>query len=378
MRKPTFVSLLALSVCIINVSAVAANTFTATGSMLTTREGHTATLLNDGRVLVVGGMHWAQVCTFRCFLQLSALSSAELYDPATGKFAPTGKMSVPRVFHTATLLSNGKVLVAGGDNRTGTTYATAELYDPASGTFTLLGNKMTTKRSAHAATRLGNGKVLIAGGGSGGAISSAEIYDPSAKTFTPTGNMHVGRFYFTATLLNSGRVLVAGGVCDLQGCIGTDTSSAELFNSATGTFTLTGSMSIDRSSHTATLLTNGTVLIAGGAGSTGVTATAELYHPVTGTFQRVGSMQSKRDLHTATKLNNGTVLVTGGSNATTTLSSAELFVPTSGSFMLTGHMGTVRYEHAATLLGNGAVLISGGINSNNGALHSLATAELFH
>jgi hypothetical protein len=242
----------------------------------------------------------------------------------------------------------------------------------------MLGNKMTMQRSAHAATRLGNGKVLIAGGGTGGATFSAEIYDPSAKTFTPTGNMHVGRFFFTATLLNSGRVLVAGGVCDNQGCIGTVTSSAELFNSATGTFTLTGSMSIDRSSQTATLLTNGTVLIAGGAGSTGGTATAELYHPVTGTFQRVGSMQSKRELHTATKLNNGTVLVTGGTNGTTTLSSAELFLPTSGSFIPTGNMGTVRNEHAATLLGNGAVLVSGGINSNNGALHSLGTAELFH
>src|SRR6266496_4580975 len=117
---------------------------------------------------------------------------------------------------------------AGGDNRHGTTYATAELYDPATGIFTVIGNKMTTKRSAHTATRLANGKVLIAGGGTGGAPSTAEIFDPATKTFTPTGHMHVGRYFFTATLLGKGRVLVAGGS-------GSGPSSAELFNPATGT-----------------------------------------------------------------------------------------------------------------------------------------------
>ena len=265
MRKPILVSLLVLSVSIISVSGqVAANTFTSTGSMLTTREGHTATLLKNGKVLVVGGMHWTQGCTIRCHLQLSALASAELYDPATGAFSATGRMSVPRVFHTATLLSSGKVLVAGGDNRT-TTFATAELYDPATGIFTLIGNKMTTKRSAHAATRLSNGKVLIVGGGNGGAMSTAEIFDPATKTFAATGNMHVGRFFFTATLLSNSNVLVAGGISDNQGCIGTGTSSAELFNPATGTFARTGSMSVERSSHTATLLTSGVVRSTTGA-----------------------------------------------------------------------------------------------------------------
>ena len=290
-------------------------------------------------------------------------------------------MSVPRVFHTATLLGNGKVLVAGGDNRTSTTYATAELYDPATGIFSLIGNHMTTKRSAHAATRLGNGKVLIAGGGTPAAFFTAEIFDPAAGTFTPTGNMHVGRFYFTATRLSNGRVLVAGGVCDNHGCNGTLTSSAELFNPGTGTFTLTGSMSVERTSHTATLLTTGAVLVTGGATSgagTGVTATAELFDPSTGVFTPTASMHSQRELHTATRLTNGAVLVTGGINGSITLSSAELFQPTNGSFTATGKMGSVRYEHAATLLGNGDVLITGGINTNNGGLDSLATAELFY
>jgi hypothetical protein len=376
MRKLTLVSLLVLSVCIITgSSAIAANTFTSTGSMLTTREGHTATLLKDGKVLVIGGMHWVKLCTIRCSLQLSALASAELYDPATGKFTRTGNMSVPRVFHTATLLGSGKVLVAGGDNRRGTTYATAELYDQTTGIFTLVGNQMTTQRSAHTAALLANGKVLIAGGGNGGASSTAEIFDPAARTFTPTGNMHVGRFFFTATRLGNGRVLVAGGVCDNNGCVGTLTSSAELFNPATGTFAFTGGMSVQRSSHTATLLASGAVLVTGGASSTGVTAAAELFNPSTGAFSRTASMRSPRELHTATRLTNGAVLVTGGINGSITLSSAELFQPTSGSFVPTGNMETVRSEHAAALLGNGEVLITGGIGDT---LNSLPTAELFH
>src|SRR4029077_21083280 len=165
--------------------------------MVSAREDHTATLLNDGRVLTVGGVHWSKVegCR-RCSLQLSALASAELYDPATGEFTSTGSMSVPRVFHTATLLGNGKVLVAGGDNRYGTIYTTAELYDPATGLFTLIGNMMTTERSGHRATLLENGKVLLAGGASvGGSSSSAEVFDPTTEEFTPTGSMSVGRFF---------------------------------------------------------------------------------------------------------------------------------------------------------------------------------------
>ena len=350
--------------------------FTPTGSMLSTREDHTETLLNDGKVLVVGGMHWVPKGCRGCGLELKVLASAELYDPATGKFTSTGSMSVSRVFHTATLLRNGEVLVAGGDNRNGTTYATAELYDPATGLFTLLGNKMTTGRSAHTATLLANGKVLLAGGGVN-STSTAEIFDPVTEKFTATGSMHVGRFYFTATLLNNGRVLVAGGICDNNGCTGTITSSAELFNTATGTFALTGSMSVERSSHTATLLKSGSVLVAGGASSGGTTATAELYDPSTGVFGPTGSMGSPRELHTATRLTSGDVLVTGGDDGNATLSSAELFNPSTGSFTSGGVMETPRSEQAATLLMNGDVLVTGGINSTNGGLNSLASAELF-
>lgn len=356
----------------IQVSGSASN-FTPAGVMLTTREDHTETVLKNGKVLIVGGMHWARPphCFTRgCFPQLSSLASAEIYDPATGRFTATGSMSVPRVFHTATLLGNGKVLVAGGDDRYSTTYASAELYDPATGLFALLASKMTTARSGHTATLLMNGKVLLAGGGLD-TIASAEVFDPATEKFTRTGSMHVGRFFFTATLLGSGRVLVAGGVCDNVGCTGTGTSSAELFNSATGTFARTGSMSVERSSHTATLLDSGLVLVAGGG------VTAELYNPRTGAFARTGSMHSPRELHTATRLPSGNVLVTGGDDENATLSSAELFQPATGRFTPAGVMEVPRSEHAAALLENGKVLITGGINTNNGALDSLANAELF-
>src|SRR5207248_8051078 len=135
-------------------------------------------------------------------------------------------------------------------------------YDPAKAISTVFENSKTIKRRAHTAAGLANGKVLIAGGGTGGAPSTAEIFDPATKTFTPTGHMHVGRYFFTATLLGNGRVLVAGGS-------GSSPSSAELFNPATGPFALTGWLSFDRILHAATLLTSGAVQRTGAGSSTG-------------------------------------------------------------------------------------------------------------
>lgn len=349
--------------------------FTPTGSMQQTRESHTSSLLNDGRVLVVGGMHWAE--TVGCSLcppwQLSALSSAELYDPAKGQFTLTGSMSVRRVFHTATVLEDGKVLVAGGDDRYSATYASAEVYDPATGLFTLTAGPMITPRSGHTATRLANGKVLITGGDNGGATAAAELYDPATQEFTLTGSMITPRFFHTATLLNDGRVLITGG--DTNGGV---TSAAELYDPTTGTFSATGSMSVPRTAHAAALLASGQVLVVGGASTNGDTAAADVFDPASGAFTSVGNMTSPRQSHTATTLPDGKVLIAGGINATVALSSAELFDPAAGVFTPVQPMESERAEHCAILLNTGAVLIAGGINFNNVAgRNSLATAELF-
>jgi hypothetical protein len=222
--------------------------------------------LGNGKVLVAGGYSGTAI-----------LASAELYDPAAGTFTATGSMTVARRGLTATLLSNGKVLIAGGTS-SGQIEASAELYDPAAGTFTATGS-MTVGRYLHTSTLLGNGKVLIAGGGY--PYTSAELYDPAAGTFTATGSMTERMDSHTATLLGNGKVLMVGGwyiTSDNYGePIETTLASAELFDPVAGTFTATGSMTMARWGHTATLLSNGKVLVAGGENDSGYLASAELY-----------------------------------------------------------------------------------------------------
>lgn len=234
---------------------------------------------------------------------------------------------------------------------------------------------MHTGRSALSATLLQGGKVLIAGGdscffsfyyyySSNCPLNTAEIYDPIADTFSnATGKMSVARHLHTATALPNGKVLVAGG----------PDSSAELYDPASGTFALTGSMGASRNGHTATLLNTGKVLVVGGNNITGVLASAELYDPASGTFAPTGSLANARSFHTATLLDNGKVLIVGGSGTKSALATAELYDPAAGTFSATGSLATARANHAATLLTNGRVLITGG--SSNGA--ALASAELY-
>ena len=344
----------------------ASGAFSPTGTMAAARSGQTATLLRDGRVLIAGGAN-----------SEGALASAELYDPATGTFTSTGSMTAGRWGHTATLLPDGRVLIAGGSGSTDR-LASAELYDPKSGTFSHTGS-MTTPRLGHTATLLSDGRVLIAGGEPAVALvpsaqASAELYDPATGTFGSTGSMTAARRDHTATLLPDGRVLIAGGA-DERGIYGNSLSSAELYDPKAGTFSITGSMTMGRFGHTANLLPDGRVLVAGGtAGAADVPwsqASAEVYDPATGTFGPTGSMTAARRDHTATLLPDGRVLIAGGADSGT-LASAELYDPATGSFRATASMTRDRQASTATLLADGRVLVAGGWDNG-----PLASAELY-
>lgn len=335
--------------------SVIAHGFRPTGGMFDGRSAHSATVLPSGKVLIAGG---DAAFFFSYYYGNSPLDSAELYDPSSGTFSSKLKMGARRSFHTATLLTNGKVLVAGGGN------VTAELFDPLPGTFAFTG-AMTVGRSSHTATLLSGGKVLIVGGQSvSGDLASAELYDPAAGTFSATGSMLVSRSSHTATLLQNGKVLITGGVQS-----GSALASAELYDPSSGTFSAVGKMSTVRTNHTATLLTDGTVLIAGGITGKTSLSTTEIYNPVTNSFVPGAAMVKARDSHIAVRLPSGMVLLAGGPQPAIESFTAELYDPSTGTFTQTGSMSTGRALGAAALLSDGRVLMTGGSDT--------ASADIF-
>jgi hypothetical protein len=294
-------------------------TFAATGSMVNARQNHTSTLLANGKVLLVGGEGGPGGGT--------PVATAELYDPATGTFSVTGSMATPRTLHTASILGNGKVLVTGGlwTHTARAILDTAEVYDPATGTFLATG-PMTAARYWQTATVLANGKVLVAGGYglNGGAMASVDLYDPATGLFAATGSLGNARYGQSATLIEaSGQVLVAGGYGT------TFLASAELYDPTAGSFAETGAMNVPRRFQTATPLVGGKILIAGGLGidaSEGPLSSAELFDPDLALFWTTSSMEVGRQADTATRLDSGEVLMAGGWTINLSgLASAELF-----------------------------------------------------
>jgi hypothetical protein len=314
----------------------------ATGSFATTgatvanhRQGLTATRLNNGKVLIAGGVNAQRV--------------AELYDPATGLFTLTDSLRVVHAYHTATLLPDGRVLIAAGQDNAGPqTHAVAEIYDPAAETFVLT-DSLNGHRSSHTATLLPDGNVLITGGiqtttpGSGMTLLSCEVYDLSSGSFAMAPPMRSARVGHSATLLGTGSVLIGGGAWS--------SNRSEIYNPVLRTWTQTDTMTvIRRNNHTATLLTDGRVLLAGGFVND-VTPTVEVYDPVTNAFTTRDTMTTRRTDHASTRLMDGDVLITGGYNGSTALTSAQLFdgsVPT-GVRSDDGSGGTRTHPVSATL-----------------------------
>ena len=390
-------------------------TFTPTGNMVSARAFHTSTLLQDGTVLITGGEQGTG---------LPLLKTAELYDPITGRFTQTSHlMTIARENHTATLLLDGRVVIEGGKQ--------ADIYNPITQTF-VQASCSPTNRSSHAAVRLSDGTVLVTGGYVGRLpVADAWLFNPSTNCFTSLGTMPphvmtVARANHAMTLLLDGTVLVTGGFSgtsphddvDIYNPISQTFSSAhhmlyhrsnhsavfvppDAFHSAGRVLVIGGTtlesgfldtneiydpnttiwspknppMTENRSGQTATLLSNGQVLVAGGLTGNRTLQTAEILDPVSHMFTALPNMTAPRNQHTDTLLASGKVLLAAGSNDAVFENTAELFDPILNTFSPIGPLAVARKSHTATLLqDNNRVLIAGG----KSATGDLASAELYN
>ena len=311
------------------------------------RASHTATVLPDGKVLITGGFKKGP----DGHSQIYSLT-AELFDPTSGSFLRTGDMNVRRAGHTATLLPNGRVLIAGGFTENGLT-ASAEVYDPTSQRFDLVGS-MLVARGGSTATLLPSGDVLVAGGGDVIATASAELFRPATNQFSPTGAMTAPRLAHTATLLPNGKVLMLGGGSDH-----TVLASAELYDPATGTFAPGGTMKLARYKHATILLKDGHTLILGGSDERdwrGKYNSAEIYDWKSGRFTSIPAMAGERFKFPAAvvQLAGGNILICGGSKT------VETFDFLMKRFHTVADLDQSYYYGTASQLKNGSVLIVGG------------------
>ena len=317
------------------------------GAVITPRsDGALATALADGRVLLEGGRdangRW--------------IADAEVFDPATGRWMATGSLRQSRgADHTATLLRDGRVLVVGGqcDNcwQTGSATNRAEVYDPVRGTFTEVA-PMSVARYRHTATLLADGRVLVAGGWGGQGWASAEVFDPVRGTWSATGPMVTSRHLHASVLLRNGRVLLSGGWCD-PSCEGVAMASAEIYDPATNRFTATTPMRIPRMQHRLHLLPNGKILNVGGwTPSTGGTQKTELYRVDTATWSS-GPPTMLRRFGPSILTTRGRVLIVAGG-------SAESYDAAANQWRHAGTLQTNRTDFALANLGDGGVVAVAG------------------
>jgi hypothetical protein len=346
-----WIALFFLSMLAKPVQAQTPGTFALTSSMSTARAAHTATLLADGQVLVAGGVQGSG--------HNPGLQSAEIYNPLLGQFSPTGSLNQGRSSAGAVLLGNGQVLVIGGIS-SGIFLTSAELFDPAAGAFTYTGS-LSNMHQHIPAIFLNNSKVLFAG--CTVLPPAAEVYDPVAGTFAPTaGAMVADRCGYANATLPDGRVLFAGGA-------GT---GAEIYDPSTDSFSPTGNMSVARSFPAATPLPDGRILITGG--QTSLQDGAEIYDPVSGSFSLASNMTTVRSQHAAIALSDGEILLALGFDSSGIAGSAELYHPSFDEFFSTGSLNQQRLFGTGTLLANGKVLLAGGEDTSSTAT---ASAELY-
>jgi hypothetical protein len=355
----------------VNAFAAASGSFALTGSLNTARYGHTATLLSSGKVLVTGGLGTNGI--------YAPLASAEIYNPSTRKWTFTGSMSVGRTAFTATLLQNGDLLVVGGTGYTANCFATAEIYNPSTGSWTETGS-MAQPRCLHTAALLPSGEVLVAGGvdslfNTPNTEDTAELYNPSTGTWQATGALNVSRASGAAALLENGQMLVVDGYNTVNNVF-TYLASAELYNPSTGEWNLTASTREATSSATTpVLLTNGDVLIAD---------EAQFYNPGTASWTSTGPLPGISGPPTVASLLSGTgnVLASGTKCNYRGCGGAAspicfLYAFSSNTWSKTGSMNDARLSHTSTLLPSGKVLVAGGYSHVASEPTVLSSVELY-